>query len=97
MEIFRIASLSSGVLASLILSACATISGEGMGDITSIGNNQFEILAAGGLSGDRSVIQEKFERTATKACNGKTFKVLKREWQGKAYPGLLNGTIECDK
>ena len=93
----RMIVLLSTLLTSLLLSACATVSGEGMGDITNIGNGQFEILAAGGLSGDRSVIQQKFERTATKACNGKTYKTIKRDWQGAAYPGLLGGIIECNK
>ena len=97
MTSFRMNVLFSTLASSLLLSACATVSGEGMGDITNIGNGQFEILAAGGLSGDRSVIQQKFERTATKACNGGTYKTVKREWQGAAYPGLLGGIIECNK
>ena len=86
--------------APFLLQSCSTvgtmISGEGMGEMTSIGNGQFDILAAGGLSADRSVTYAKWDRTAAKACDGGKYKVVKQEWQSAKYPGLLGGIIECE-
>ncbi len=74
-----------------------TFTGGGTGEITDIGNGQFDIAAAGGFSGNRADTYAKWDRTATAACKGGEYKVIKREWQSAEYPGLLGGIVECAK
>jgi hypothetical protein len=72
-----------------------TSSGQGTGEIADLGNGQFDISAAGGLSGNRSTTYAKWDRTAKLACKGSKYKIIKREWQSAEYPGILGGIIEC--
>jgi hypothetical protein len=72
-----------------------TTSGQGTGEIADLGNGQFDISAAGGLSGNRSTTYAKWDRTAKLACKGGKYKIIKREWQSAEYPGILGGIIEC--
>jgi Sec-independent protein translocase protein TatA len=72
-----------------------TTSGQGTGEIADLGNGQFDISAAGGLSGNRSTTYAKWDRTAKLACKGGKYKIIKREWQSVEYPGILGGIIEC--
>jgi len=73
------------------------VTGQGTGEITNLGNGQFDIAAAGGFSGNRSDTYAKWDRTAKLACKGGEYKVIKRDWQSATYPGILGGIIECTK
>ncbi len=92
--------LTAGVIAAS-LSGCSQVgnmvTGGGTGEITKLSNGQYDILAAGGFSGNRADTYAKWERTAKEACNGGNYKIIKREWQSAEYPGLLGGVIECAK
>lgn len=72
-----------------------TFSSQGTGEIADLGKGQFDISAAGGLSGNRSTTYAKWDRTAKLACKGSKYKIIKREWQSTDNPGILGGTIEC--
>ena len=91
----------AAIVAAFLLQSCSAtkdmFTGEGIGEMTNIGNGQFDIAAAGGFSADRSVTYAKWDRTAAKACNGRKYKVIKRDWQSASYPGILGGVIECEK
>lgn len=96
--------LSLSVVITLSLVSCAQVrqvgdqfTGEGNGEIADIGNGQFDISAAGSISGNRKVTYEKWDRTAKTACNGGEYKIIKRDWQSAEYPGILGGIIECGK
>lgn len=71
------------------------VTGQGTGDVTAIGNGQFDIVAAGGFSANRADTYAKWDRTAKLACKGGQYKVIKRDWQSATYPGILGGIIEC--
>ena len=81
------------------LSGCTTVSnmytGKGTGEIVDLKDGTFEVTSAGSFSADRSVTYAKWERTATKACGGRAYVIIKREWQMTEYPGLLSGIIRC--
>ena len=92
------------LVVALCQTACAqatkvreSFTGGGTGEITDIGNGQFDIAAAGGFSGNRADTYAKWDRTAKAACSGGEYKVIKREWQSAEYPGLLGGVVECTK
>jgi len=94
--------LSLAALFAVSLTSCTHVeklgdafTGEGTGEITDLGNGQFDIAAAGGFSGNRSDTYAKWDRTAKLACKGGEYKVIKRDWQSAAYPGILGGIIEC--
>lgn len=72
------------------------MTGEG-GEITDIGNGQFDIAVAGGLSGNRGVVYKTWNRKAKMACNGGEYKIIQRDWQSVEYPGILGGIIECNQ
>jgi len=93
--------LFSVIVAPALISCAQTaqvkdmFTGDGIGDITDIGNKQFDIAASGSFSGNRAVTYAKWDRTAKAACKGGEFKVIKRDWQDASYPGILGGIIEC--
>ncbi len=72
-----------------------TLTGSGIGEITPLGGGEFDIAVAGSLSGNRSTIYEKWDRTAIEACKGGKYKIVKRDWQSVEYPGILGGIIKC--
>jgi hypothetical protein len=72
-----------------------TTSGQGTGEIADMGNGQFDISAAGGLSGNRSATYAKWDRTAKLAWKGDKYKVIKREWQSVEYPGILGASLNA--
>jgi hypothetical protein len=88
-----------GVAAILALGGCTTmsnaISGKGMGEVVDMRDGTLEITAAGGLSANRTTTYDKWDRTASKACGGRPYATIKREWQSGEYPGLLVGVIRC--
>lgn len=92
------------VIAALSQASCGhvnklseTVTGQGTGEITDLGNRQFDIVASGGFSANRGDTYAKWERTAKLACKGGEYKTIKRDWQAAQYPGLLGGIIECAK
>lgn len=69
--------------------------GKGLGEVVDLRDGTLEITAAGGFSADRNVTYAKWDRTASTACGGRTYAVVKREWQSAQYPGILSGIIRC--
>ena len=101
---FDILSLAVIAVIALSQSSCGhvnklseAVTGQGTGEITDLGNRQFDIVASGGFSGNRSDTYAKWDRSAKLACKGGEYKIIKREWQSAEYPGLLGGIIECSK
>lgn len=96
--------LGALILSTVILlfqTSCAQMgdafTGQGIGEITDLGNSQFDIVTAGGFSGNRGTTYAKWDRTASAACKGSKYKIIKRDWQSAEYPGILGGIIECNK
>lgn len=99
-----LAVMSLAAIAVLSQASCGHVSkfgdavtGKGTGEITDLGNGQFDIAVSGGFSGSRSEAYAKWDRTAKSACKGGSYKIVKRDWQSAKYPGLLGGIIECSK
>jgi hypothetical protein len=85
------------IFMSTVLCSCDTISHSihGRDEAIDMGGGRYEITVStesSALKSGREEIYQRWDRSASKACNGGRYKILKRDWLS---PNCLSGEIRC--
>lgn len=85
------------LVACFLFSSCDTIkhSIHGRDEFIDMGGGKYEVTVStesSGLKAGRAEIYDRWDKTAIKACGGKKYRVIKKDWLS---PNCLSGEIKC--